>query len=1254
MRFFTPLFCLAMLATNFLFAEGTREVAPNGVIDVNGNTTTDLAALHINNPSYNSFAAFDNPNPQSRLYIHVKDPAKECLYLGFNWAHNNVTSPNPPRINFTYRIKDPNGNVVYGPITVTPVEANITTWAEGYAGPQQIVGAGGYNATQVTSANLGSKGWTGTGDYYIEFRDDENNDLLIDFWDITVADCSGANPVAKTGRIWSYNWSLFAVNDFGFPNRPFNGAFYVCAPDPDNENASFVTKINFNGSGFRPAAFNVAFNSFGSMNTGNVSEDRKSVQNQNATQAEYSIFLNDPVDICATANVGEISILGVSRCSGSDYCIKLITTKAGQIDLLLDFDGQDNMYTPGTADRIITRTVNKNEVGKPLCIDWDGLDGLGNPMSENVATQIPVTIAYAQGIYHFPIYDAEYMTNGFMISAVRPVAAVSLLFYDDSGITSPSGSGEPPVQLSGCMPPCHRWLNYTQPNTIGFGNLNTINSWWFSQLIIRQDVFFLPSYYSCGIEGPNHFCSGGTSQLTSTPHIFPAGAEGNEIVSTTWSGPGIVGASTGNHITIDAAGVYALEVKWVNNLGDTCSTSCEYEVFVDPPLESSIDTLIVQGQTITINGEIYDAGGTYIQDLNTAAGCDSILTINIIELQTVIHYDLNDCESFMGNGSHMDYSEFVPSYPQPLSCAEIEAGTLHRDNPAVNKHSCTPGVDGSPGMCVGTLAGCTYIPGHEASVVIEVNITPDPDTAVYLTGFSFFEKAPTTFDWISGPSGPNNWPTWFRVRVLKNGTEIFLTPPTATSPVWKEATYDFFKNDEFLVTEPTTFRFELLSYCPVGNGATESVWDLDEINIIASCASPAGLNHIIAGVVNTPSGAHVRGVEMRLYEDLTFTNPQTVETLYNGTYAFESVVPGSDYYLQGYKNDDPLNGVSTLDLIRIQKHLLGKQLFTSPYQYIAADANRSNTITAIDLIEFRKLLLGIYSTLPRNKSWRFGLATQVLEQGAPWTFNETYPIEYLSEDIWNADFIGVKIGDVTGDVKANAGGSQITNRSVGETTLMVRDQYIPAGAVHQVDILAEDFRDVAGLQMQLAFAGGQILDVVGGAMQVSADQYRITPDGQVLISWNEEELLSGEAGQVIFSLIVLPGRAGQTADLLSIAQQSLAAEMYFGDDLEQHTIVLKGAVDQDEWSGEVMLQGDPNPFTQITTLKYNLQSDSDVTLRFYDLSGRLLFATESIGRKGLNTLEVTRDQLGMNEGMVICQLQAGNFVTVQKLMLIRG
>ena len=119
-----------------------------------------------------------------------------------------MTSPAPPKITFFYQIKDPNGNVVYGPISVTPAGANIQNWSEAFGGPMQIFGPGGYNATQVTSADLGSQGWAGKGDYYIEFQDEENNDLLIDFWDITVAECSGPGPIEKPGRVWSHNWSF--------------------------------------------------------------------------------------------------------------------------------------------------------------------------------------------------------------------------------------------------------------------------------------------------------------------------------------------------------------------------------------------------------------------------------------------------------------------------------------------------------------------------------------------------------------------------------------------------------------------------------------------------------------------------------------------------------------------------------------------------------------------------------------------------------------------------------------------------------------------------------------------------------------------------------------------------------------------------------------------------------------------------------------------------------------------------------------
>ncbi|MEZ4931408.1 MAG: hypothetical protein R2788_04655 [Saprospiraceae bacterium] len=47
------------------------------------------------------------------------------------------------------------------------------------------------------------------------------------------------------------------------------------------------------------------------------------------------------------------------------------------------------------------------------------------------------------------------------------------------------------------------------------------------------------------------------------------------------------------------------------------------------------------------------------------------------------------------------------------------------------------------------------------------------------------------------------------------------------------------------------------------------------------------------------------------------------------------------------------------------------ELLDSPYKMIAADANKSNSITTFDLVQIRKLILFINTDLPNNTSWRF-------------------------------------------------------------------------------------------------------------------------------------------------------------------------------------------------------------------------------------------------------------------------------------------
>ncbi|NNE15609.1 MAG: hypothetical protein HKN51_11570, partial [Saprospiraceae bacterium] len=623
---------LSVIFTVTLLAEGTRELAPNANIVIDGNNTNDIAALHIDNAVFNNFASFGNSNVNSRLHVHIADPLTEGIMLGFSGGHTNQTGGNPPQVNFEYQILDPAGNIVFGPILVTNTNARINNWSEAFNGPMQLNGTSGYDAMEVTAADLTSAGWTTEGDYYIEFRNLMGGAFLIDYWDITVADFSSTTVEEKKGRVWSFNWAFFAINDFGFPERPFNGSFYVCAPDPQNLDAAFITEIDFNGSGFRPAAFNIAFNSFGTLNTSNIVADRRSQENVNSTTPEYAIFLNDPVDICETAESGEIEVLGITRCGIDDFCIKFIGTRSGQIDLLLDFDGNDQVFTPGTADVMITGSVSAGDVGQAVCLDWNGLDGLGNALPEDANTPIPISLSFAQGIYHFPIYDAELMTDGFDINTVRPAGPKPLLYYDDTEISVSSGSGEPNVQLMGCNLPCHSWTNYSNPGTVGFGNLNTINSWWFSQQTMNTMTFFLPGVFTCDIEGPQVACEDEEVDLGIIIDLTPDNAMPLTIESINWTGPGILGGNGTEVITINENGTYNADLSFINELGDTCTSSCQFEYAQLPKSEETIDTLLAFGDSLVVNTEIYDVDGTYTQILTAANGCDSILTI-IVEVE---------------------------------------------------------------------------------------------------------------------------------------------------------------------------------------------------------------------------------------------------------------------------------------------------------------------------------------------------------------------------------------------------------------------------------------------------------------------------------------------------------------------------------------------------------------------------------------------------------------------------------------------
>ena len=173
----------------------------------------------------------------------------------------------------------------------------------------------------------------------------------------------------------------------------------------------------------------------------------------------------------------------------------------------------------------------------------------------------------------------------------------------------------------------------------------------------------------------------------------------------------------------------------------------------------------------------------------------------------------------------------------------------------------------------------------------------------------------------------------------------------------------------------------------------------------------------IGGTISTEGNHNVQGVTVTISGSLS----QTFTTNSKGGYSFFIFGSGGEYTVTPKLDKSPLNGISTFDLLLIQKHILGIQALNSPYKMIAADVNNSKSISTLDLIQLRKLILGLDLQFSSNTSWCFVDAAYIFPNPTnPWA--EKFPEEvYINKTTSrNGNFVAIKIGDINASAKVNA------------------------------------------------------------------------------------------------------------------------------------------------------------------------------------------------------------------------------------------
>ena len=203
--------------------------------------------------------------------------------------------------------------------------------------------------------------------------------------------------------------------------------------------------------------------------------------------------------------------------------------------------------------------------------------------------------------------------------------------------------------------------------------------------------------------------------------------------------------------------------------------------------------------------------------------------------QELVRWNFNNCFSQIGSSSEFDYSELRASVRSFGGCSHISATNVFRNS---GSHSCTPGLNGSAALCVGTGNTCTFSNNDAFAVRFEVTLSPGSGQTATLSRLSFYEKAPTHFNFINGSSGLNNYPTRYGVRVTKNGQQIFKRVDQSTTQSYSLESFNFSNDADFTVSTTTTFKFELRAYCRINNGASRAVWDLEDIKVFGCCGAP--------------------------------------------------------------------------------------------------------------------------------------------------------------------------------------------------------------------------------------------------------------------------------------------------------------------------------------------------------------------------------------------------------------------------------
>ncbi|MEZ4907874.1 MAG: T9SS type A sorting domain-containing protein [Saprospiraceae bacterium] len=359
---------------------------------------------------------------------------------------------------------------------------------------------------------------------------------------------------------------------------------------------------------------------------------------------------------------------------------------------------------------------------------------------------------------------------------------------------------------------------------------------------------------------------------------------------------------------------------------------------------------------------------------------------------------------------------------------------------------------------------------------------------------------------------------------------------------------------------------------------------------------------------------------------------------------YEFVVNPDEYKIEANSDEDYSKGITTLDIVIIQKYILGIKQITDPYILIAGDVNNNKKVSASDIAELRRLILGIdnsftnHSWVGINTSYEFVNPTKAFEEAEQASTIEVNIQSGESKD--GLDFDIVKIGDMNNSHNTNA------LRSEQSMQMEIDNTIIHKGEELEIPVKAKDFTDIYGYQIAINMSDLENIHIVSGEIEIGEENMNIV-NGRLLLSWNDGRGKTVEEGKTLFTIIAKSNSETSLSNAMNIDDRALRAEAYKGEELEIRNIKI------DFINHEFQLyQNQPNPFTGITTIGFELPESTDYLLTIYDVTGKEIKSYNGSGKTGYNKVDVEKQDL-LSSGVYYYKITADKNTDTKKMIFYR-